>query len=140
MVLQPDPTASPPQRGKCPPRSVDDLADVPAPSRRSCPPKTALARVLGSDCPPRQRKARDCSLGEGGDNYPGALFSIPGTLPRVAVCAKGYCWTLQQREARDHWISRKFFASKTRLAKVLPEVVGPDAATLVMPKIEALPI
>jgi hypothetical protein len=96
--------------------------------------------VLGPDCPPRQRKVRDRSLGEAGDNYPGALFPIPGTTYRVAVCAKGFCWMLQQREARDHWISRKFFASMARLAKVLPEVVGPDAAALVMPLVEALPI
>jgi hypothetical protein len=75
-----------------PDRPADELTFDPNPDRRSCPPKTALARVLGPDCPPRQRKARDRSLGEGGDNYPGTLFSIPGTTYRVAVCAKGYCW------------------------------------------------
>jgi hypothetical protein len=116
------------------------LSDGPAPARPSGPPKTALARVPEPACPPANRRARDRSLGESGDRYPGALFAIPGTNYRVAVCAKGYCWILQQREARDHWIRRKFFASKARLAKVLPEVVGPNTAAAVMPLVEALPI
>jgi hypothetical protein len=82
---------------------------------------------------------RDRSKGESGDNYPGALFSIPGTAWRVSVCREGRQWVLQQRRAKDHWGSRKFFATKRRLAVVLPTVVGTQAAALVKDKIEALP-
>jgi hypothetical protein len=103
----------------------------PNPEHRSdcSPPKTGLARV-----------SRDRSRGESGDAYSGALFQIPGTSWRVAVCAKGYCWILQQREAKDHWIGRKFFSNKRRLATVVNELLGEEAYRSVSDGIEALPV
>jgi hypothetical protein len=82
----------------------------------------------------------DRSKWESGDQYAGVLFIVPGTNWRMAVCAKGYCWMLQQREGRDRWISRKFFTNKRRLAVVLTELVGEQIAAAVKDKIEALPI
>ena len=99
--------------------------------------KTASPQVSERDRPAGKG---DRSRWEIGDNYPGVLFAIPGTAWRVAVCAKGYCWILQQREGKDRWHSRKFFARKARLALVLKELVGTKAFKAIEAKIEALPI
>jgi len=65
---------------------------------------------------------------------------IPSTTWRVAVCPKGYCWLLQQRQGRDRWVSRKFFSRKARLAVVLKELISPEAFQAVEARIAALPI
>lgn len=83
---------------------------------------------------------RDRSLGESGDAYAGSLFDVPGTSWRVVVCAQGRQWIAQQREGKDHWVSRKFFANKRRLAAVLKTLVPDRAFQAVKDKIEALPI
>jgi hypothetical protein len=58
----------------------------------------------------------------------------------VAASADGRCWILQQREGRDHWIGRKYFSNRRRLAVVLKKLVSPDAFRAVEAKIAALPV
>lgn len=115
---------------------------IPRPVARSPPrpPKSALARVSEGRPPDGAGKPRDRSKGEAGDLYPGALFRVPGTPWRVAVCHEGRQWILQQREARDHWVGRKYFSNKQRLAVVLRELVSPAAYRAIEPQIAALPI
>jgi hypothetical protein len=108
--------------------------------RVSSTPKTDLPQAGNTDaCGETSAAKPDRSKWESGDQYPGALFAVPGTNWRVAVCAKGYCWMLQQREGRDRWISRKFFATKKRLAVVLTELVGDRAFRAVKAKVDELP-
>ena len=52
----------------------------------------------------------------------------------------GFQWLLQQRKAKDHWVSRKFFARKQRLATVVKELLGGRAYASVADKINKLPI
>lgn len=80
------------------------------------------------------------ALWERADTYQGALFPIPNTNWRVAVCKDGYQWLLQQREAKDHWETRKYFATKRRLSTILQETLGDEAYISVAHKIDALPI
>jgi hypothetical protein len=110
----------------------ETLPTLPPRSSQACrPPKSALARV--------SRPPRDRSKEEAGDSYSGALFPIPGTKWRVAVDRAGYQWMLQHREAKDHWVSRKFFSNKKRLGTVVREMF-PNTWQKVAPKIVALPI
>ena len=123
-----------------PPEADNKTGLVKPPSRRSSPkPASApLSEPHSSDAGATGK--RDRSSGESGDDYPGVRFHVPGTNWRVAACAKGYCWLLQQRRAKDHWESRKFFATKKRLAVVLADLVGAEVAAKVKDKIDALPI
>lgn len=108
--------------------SVLDASELPAPhpdtERPSYPPKVRPTRV---------------SEWERADSYRGVLFPIPNTNWRVAVCREGRQWLLQQREAKDHWESRKYFARKGRLATVIRDHLGEAAFQSVQSKIEALP-
>jgi hypothetical protein len=100
------------------------------PSSPSYPPKTRSARV----------KKRDTSQWERSDDYRGALFRIPRTPWRVAVCKEGHQWILQRREAEDHWEGHKYFSNKKRLGQVVEETLGAKAFGRVRSKIDALPI
>ena len=108
------------------------------------PPPTTLPTDIetGASDAPRAlaRVSRDRSKEEFGDSYSGVLFQIPGRNWRVAVDRVGYQWMLQQREARDHWQSRKFFARKARLAKVIEETFGRQIYLAVCDHISKLPI
>jgi hypothetical protein len=99
-----------------------------------------LARVSERVPPAGTRKPRDRSKGEAGEQYPGVQFRIPGTNYRVAASADGHCWIIQQREARDHWIGRKYFSNKRRLAVVVKTMVPAAAFKEIEPQINALPI
>ena len=119
-----------------------DLA-VARPNTKSRPgaKKTGLPQVGNAERRTQVRVSKtERSRWESGDQYSGVLFGIPGTNWRVAVCAKGHCWMLQQREGRHRWISRKFFATKKRLAVVLIKLVGEQAFGAVKDKVDALPI
>ena len=89
---------------------------------------------------PQNRLPPDHTSWETSGDYRGALFEVPGTPWRVAVCPKGYCWILQRRRGVGRWESLKFFARRPRLATVLRELVGDRAYQAVKDKIEALPI
>jgi hypothetical protein len=78
--------------------------------------------------------------GERYDAYSGALFRVPGTSYRVAASADGWSWILQQREARDHWVGRKYFSNRRRLAAVLKTLAPPAAFRAVESQIQALPV
>lgn len=104
--------------------------------KRKRPPTARKSAARGYE----NADGRDRSLGESGDTYPGRLFDVPGTNWRVVVCVQGRQWILQQCEGRDRWQSRKFFASKRRLAVVLKGLVPDRAFQAVKDKIEALPI
>jgi hypothetical protein len=124
------------------------------PSQNEAVESAQLADVLGKGAAPKQPpatrkstargyqnpKGRDRSKDESGDAYPGTLFDIPRTAWRVAVCREGRQWMLQQREAKDRWQSRKFFARKQRLATVVQQLLGTAAYKSVAAKIDALPV
>ena len=125
-----DPPASEAQQ---PAPAPANLADQPEPKR---PPQSGVAAARR--CP--KGNGRDRSIGENGDRYPGLLFDVPNTSWRVVVCAEGRQWIIQQREGKDKWVSRKFFATKRRLAVVLKQPVGSRAFKAIQHKIEKLPI
>src|SRR5262245_58096488 len=99
-VTQPDQTADPTQPKKKPLRPADGLICTPDPDRLRRPPKIGLGRVSKPVTPAVTPPA----TGERYDAYAGALFQIPGTTYRIAVCQEGRQWILQQREAKDHWL------------------------------------
>lgn len=112
-----------------PPTVLDPASEVPeVPGQEELPfypPKVGPTRV---------------SEWERADNYWGAIFCIPDTNWRVAVCRDGYQWILQQREAKDHWENKKFFARKQHLAEAVEAVIGEEAYQRVADRIEGLPI
>ena|ERR1700733_1480684 len=118
-------------RGRGP--ETDHRTTHPEAKRSPATPKTGLPHLFKP--PPSDR-----ATWETGDDYDGVFFLIPGTAYRVAACPKGYCWLLQQRRGRHRWENRKYFATKRRLAAVLPSVVGTLAAEAVREKVDALPI
>ncbi len=82
---------------------------------------------------------RGCSIWERSDSYRGFLFEVSDGW-RVVVCRDGLQWILQQREARDHWEGRKYFARKSHLAEAIKKMFGDDEFARVKARVEALPI
>ena len=112
---------------------VANLSDQPEPKRPPAARNSRLTHGQNGSGPDRSQR-------ETSDAYGGALFPVPGSPYRVAVCAKGYCWILQIRRGADRWEGVKFFATKRRLAVVLRQLVGARVFRAVQDKIEALPI
>jgi len=102
------------------------------------PPPPALQP--GDGPPATKTRNRDRSTGESGDQYPHVLFPIPRTHYRVALCPAGWQYLVQQREAKDRWINRKFIARKAHLAVVLKRLVPSKSFRAIEAKLSALPV
>lgn len=118
------------------PLSPDGPIPQQKPKRPPSPPKVGLGQVSKPNPADRPRGY----AGERYDAYGGVLFLIPGTRLRVAASADGLCWIVQHREGRDHWVGRKYFSNRRRLATVLRELVPATAFRSVEAKIAALPV
>lgn len=112
---------------------------------------SAVADTLATLPPPSEIAASGPEIGPGYlleprvsgeryDAYRGALFLIPHTRYRVAVCAEGRQWMLQSRKGRDQWKGLKYFATKRRLGTVIRETLGDTAYLSVRDQLDALPI